>query len=73
MKKHFRARQLPGRIEALRLVLKQGAANSSLQLKQLAGMGVWHGPMPTRPALAAATLSSGIDNATPAERAELPF
>ncbi|MBB6580063.1 hypothetical protein HNP33_004189 [Comamonas odontotermitis] len=67
-----RKKQLPGRVEALSLVLKQGVKNSSPALKQLAGMYVRHQPL-RRPLLKTFTFSSGIDRLTSAERAALPF
>lgn len=67
-----RQRQLPGRVEALRLVIGQGVAKSSPALKHLAGMHVRHQPM-RRPLLETITFSSGIDQLSAEERAAMPF
>lgn len=68
-----RRRQLPGRTEALRLVLQQGVGSSSPELRHLAGMNRQHSPQPSRPLHGAVTFSSGIEQLPPQERAALPF
>lgn len=68
-----RSRQLPGRSEALRLVLQQGTGNSSPELRQMAGMTRQHPPQPPHPRHGSVTFSSGIEQLSPQERAALPF
>lgn len=68
-----RTKQLPGRMEALRLVLKQGVSNSSPQLKQLAGMCDRFAQRPSKPLNGTMTMTSGIDKLSPMARAALPF
>ncbi|MGF6212388.1 hypothetical protein ABIE32_002259 [Comamonas sp. 4034] len=72
MRKDPRTKQLPGRIEALRLVIGQGVAKSSPALKHLAGLYVRHQPV-RRPLLETITFSSGVDQLSTEERAALPF
>lgn len=72
MHKNPRTKQLPGRVEALRLVIGQGVAKSSHALKQLAGLHVRYHPM-RRPLLETLTFSSGVDQLSPEERAAMPF
>lgn len=72
MHKDPRTKPLPGRVEALRLVLKQGVESSSPELKHLAGMYVRHQPM-RRPLLETITFSSGVDQLSAEERAAMPF
>lgn len=74
MQTSFRKKQLPGRLEALCLVLRQGIDNSSQELKHLAGLDVRLPRMtPPPPFHGAATYASGVDQLMPAERAGLPF
>lgn len=59
MQTSFRKKQLPGRLEALALVLRQGIANSSQELKHLAGLDVHFQPMKPPPLPGTVTFSSG--------------
>lgn len=64
-------RQLPGRVEALRTVMQQGIANSSEELKRIAGFNNRQiTRQPSRPAMPVMTFSSGV---TPEETKNLPF
>lgn len=59
MQTSFRKKQLPGRMEALSLVLRQGIDNSSQELKHLAGLDVHFQPMKPPPLHGTMTFSSG--------------
>ena len=71
----MRARpQLPGRAEALRLVLSQGVSNSCTTLIHIAGMDKpRYQPQVSSQLGGVETFSSGIEKLSPAQRAELPF
>jgi hypothetical protein len=63
-------RQLPGRIEALRLVL---GGNSTPELLQLAGMRIKTAPRPPSIPSCAQQFSAHLETLTQAERKALPF
>ena len=66
--------QLPGRIEALRLVLRQGTDNAPAALMHLAGMGKEKRPLPSGAQIPQGlTFSSGADELLNEERAAWPF
>jgi len=64
MQTNTRKKQLPGRMEALALVLRQGIANSSQELKHLAGLDVHFRPMKPPPLRGTMTFSSGSSNSS---------
>ena len=66
-------RQLPGRIEALRLVLHSGIDNAPAHLLQLAGIGQDKQPRPAAPALPGITFTRGASGLSLADEASLPF
>lgn len=65
--------QTPGRVEALRAVMRRGIENSSPEMLHLAGFN--RPPIPRAPSapLATVTFTSGVDKLSPRERAALPF
>lgn len=66
--------QLPGRIEALRLVLRQGTDNAPADLMHLAGMGKEKHPLPSGAQIPRGIVfSSGADEFLNEERAAWPF
>ena len=66
--------QLPGRLEALRLVLRAGTANAPADLMHLAGMGKEKRPLPSGAQIPQGlTFSSGADKYPNEERAAWPF
>lgn len=68
-----KSRQTPGRAEALREVMRDGIANATPELLNLAG---FNRPVMRKPAsqsLPGIMLSSGIEQLTSQERAALPF
>ena len=52
-------RQLPGRIEALRLVLRNGISNATAHLLRIAGMGRDKRPRPAGPTLRSVQFDRG--------------
>ena len=69
----FRSRQLPGRVEALRLVIRQGAENSSPELRHLAGLDARFSPKPTTSIGRTVSFSNSAEFLSPLERDELSF
>lgn len=65
--------QTPGRIEALREVMRNGISNATPELMNLAGCNRPVMPKPAALALQGIMLSSGIDQMSTNERAALPF
>ena len=66
-------RQLPGRIEALRLVLHSGIDNAPAHLLRIAGMGRDKRPRPAPPALRGVRFDLGPYGVSQADEAALPF
>lgn len=66
-------KQTPGRVEALREVMRGGIANASPEMKHLAGFNRPVMPSPAATALEGIMLSSGTEKMTAKERAVLPF
>ena len=64
-------RQLPGRIEALRLVLHSGIDNS--HLLRIAGIGHDKRPRPATHAIPGITFTRGASGLSLADEAALPF
>lgn len=73
MQTSFRKKQLPGRMEALALVLRQGIANSSQELKHLAGLYFHFGPLVRQIERETVSMDSGASRLSAKERAALPF
>lgn len=65
MQTSLRKKQLPGRMEALALVLRQGIANSSQELRHLAGLDVHFRPMKPPPLHGTITYTSGSNGPAP--------
>lgn len=68
-----RKKQLPGRMEALGLVLRQGIDNSSQELKHLAGLDVRLPRMTPPPFYGVVTFSSGTEPQPSSAGHHLPF
>lgn len=66
-------KQTPGRVEALREVMRGGIANASPEVLNFAGCNRPVMRKPATPALDGLMLSSGIEQLTAQERAALPF
>ena len=67
-------RQLPGRIEALRLVLRSGISNAPAHLLRIAGMGKPKRPCPPGPTLLRAVqFDRGPTGLSAEDEAALPF
>lgn len=67
----MKQQQLPGRQEALRIVLADREAPEPM--RRLAGLHRTHGPRPPAPYFGTLQFTSGIELLTQAERAALPF
>lgn len=65
--------QLPGRLEALRIVLRGGVNNATPLMLHIAGMNKSPRQCQPAPLHGVATFSSGIALLSHKERAELPF
>ena len=66
-------RQLPGRIEALRLVLRNGISNAPAHLLRIAGMGRDKRPRHQGPALRGVQFDRGPSWLSAEDEAALPF
>ena len=66
-------RQLPGRIEALRLVLRNGISNTPAHLLRIAGMGRDKRPRPAGPTLRSVQFDRGPSLLSAEDEAALPF
>lgn len=66
-------RQLPGRIEALRLVLHSGIDNAPAHLLRIAGMGHDKRARPAGPTLSGQQFARGPSGLSLADKAALPF
>lgn len=66
-------RQLPGRIEALRLVLRSGISNTPAHLLRIAGMGRDKRPSPPGPTLRSVQFDRGPSGLSVEDEAALPF
>lgn len=66
-------RQIPGRIEALRLAMRQGFDNSPADLLQLAGIGQDKQPRPATHAIPGIAFTRGASGLSLADEASLPF
>ena len=67
-------RQLPGRIEALRLVLHSGIDNAPANLLRIAGIGHDKRPRPATHAIPGITFTRGASSGlSQADEAALPF
>ena len=66
-------KQLPGRIEALRLVLHSGISNTPAHLLRIAGMGKPKRPRPPGPTLRAVQFDRGPTGLSVEDEAALPF
>lgn len=66
-------RQLPGRIEALRLVLHSGIDNAPAHLLRIAGMGHDKRPRPAAPSLPSITFTRSESGLCASDTAALPF
>ena len=66
-------RQLPGRIEALRLVLHSGIDNAPAHLLRIAGMGRDKRPRPAAHAIPGIAFTRGASGLSQADEAALPF
>lgn len=65
--------QTPGRVEALRAVMRCGIENSSPEMLHLAGFNRPHIPRAPSAPLATVTFASGVEKLSQRERAALPF
>ena len=65
--------QTPGRVEALRAVMRQGIDRSTADMLHLAGFNRPTMRAPAAPLMAGITFASGIDQLSQKERAALPF
>lgn len=66
-------RQLPGRIEALRLVLRNGISNAPAHLLRIAGMGSDKRPRHQGPTLRSVQFDRGPSWLSAEDEAALPF
>ena len=66
-------RQLPGRIEALRLALRSGISNTPAHLLRIAGMGKPKRPSPKAPPLRSVQFDRGPSGLSAEDEAALPF
>ena len=66
-------RQLPGRIEALRLVLRSGIDNAPAHLLRIAGIGHDKRPRPAVPVLGVVRITQGPSGLSLVDEAALPF
>lgn len=66
-------RQLPGRIEALRLVLRNGISNAPAHLLRIAGMGRDKRPRHQGPTLRSVQFDRGPSGLRVEDEAALPF
>ena len=66
-------RQLPGRIEALRLVLHSGIDNAPAHLLRIAGIGHDKRPRPAARAIPGIAFTRGASGLSQADKAALPF
>jgi hypothetical protein len=69
----MKRQQLPGRIEALRLVLRSGISNAPAHLLRIAGMGKTKRPCPPGPTLRSVQFDSGPSGLSVEAEAALPF
>lgn len=65
--------QTPGRVEALREVMRQGITHSTPDMLHLAGFNRPTMRAPAAPPLPCVTFASGIEQLSQKERAALPF
>ncbi|RYE40797.1 MAG: hypothetical protein EOP24_39515 [Hyphomicrobiales bacterium] len=65
--------QVPGRIEALRHVICHGAANTSPEMRRLAGLGKQHRPRPTDEMRGLLVIPSNSEPVDPDELAAMQF
>lgn len=65
--------QLPGRLEALNEVIRQGVDNASPELKRLAGLGKVFPPRPKDTPIQTHSFTSGMEKLSREERDALPF
>lgn len=69
----MKRQQLPGRIEALRLVLRNGISNTPAHLLHIAGMGRDKRHSPPGPALLSVQFGRGPSGLSVEDEAALPF